>query len=56
MGNSARGRKFAPVVGLLGQPAWVWFAIQSKAWGLLLISIAYTLVYIRGAWQQWTQT
>lgn len=53
MGNSAKGRKWAPVVGLMGQPAWLAFAIQSKAWGLLIISIAYTLVYARGAWKQW---
>jgi hypothetical protein len=53
MGNSVRERKWAPVVGLLGQPAWLYYAIQSKAWGLLIISIAYTPVYARGAWKQW---
>lgn len=53
MGNNANLRKFAPVIGLAGQPFWAWFAWQSQAWGLGLLVLAYTLVYIRGAWVQW---
>lgn len=53
MGKSARGRKFAPLVGLCGQPFWIAFAVQSSAWGLLALSLAYSVVYVRGAWLQW---
>jgi len=53
MGNNPCLRKWAPVIGLAGQPAWGWFAWQSQAWGLGLLVLAYTLVYIRGAWVQW---
>ena len=51
-GKNAESRRWAPIVGLLGQPAWMIFAIQSDAWGLLLLSGAYTGVYARAAWVQ----
>ena len=53
MGNNARLRKWSPIIGLLGQPAWAWFAWQTQAWGLAVISVAYTLVYIQGIRIQW---
>lgn len=53
MGASARGRRWAPLIGLCGQPCWIVFAVQSKAWGLLVLALAYSAVYARGAWVQW---
>lgn len=53
MGHNARARRWAPVVGLCGQPFWIAFALQSSAWGLLALSLAYSAVYVRGAWVQW---
>ena len=53
MGNYARARRWAPVVGLCAQPFWIVFALQSSAWGLLALSLAYSAVYVRGAWVQW---
>jgi hypothetical protein len=52
-GHSQRARRWAPIVGLCGQPAWLAFAWQSQAWGLLVLSLAYTAVYARAAWVQW---
>jgi len=52
-GHSARGVRWAPIIGLCGQPFWVWFAISASAWGLLVLSVAYTGVYARGVWLQW---
>ncbi len=54
--ESQTARRWAPVVGLLGQPAWLWFAISTSAWGLLALSLAYTAVYVRGAWLNWRPT
>jgi hypothetical protein len=53
MGNNARARKWAPVVGLCGQPFWAAFAWQTQGWGLGVLVVAYTTVYARGAWVQW---
>ena len=52
-GRHESGRRWAPVVGLMGQPFWLWFAYGAQAWGLLVLSLAYTAVYVRGAWVQW---
>lgn len=53
MGHNPRARRWAPIVGLCGQPAWIAFAIGAEAWGLLALAIAYSAVYARGAWVQW---
>jgi hypothetical protein len=51
-GKSEKARRWACVVGLLGQPAWLYFAMSVNAWGLFVLSLAYTAVYARGAWIQ----
>lgn len=53
-GNSERGRWLSPLVGLMGQPFWLVFAWSSGAWGLFVVSVAFTLVYLRGLWIRWT--
>lgn len=53
MSNNPRLRKWAPIIGLAGQPFWAWFAWQAQAWGLGVLVLAYTAVYARGAWLQW---
>ena len=53
MGNNPRARRWAPIVGLCGQPFWIAFAIGALAGGLLVLSLAYSAVYVRGAWVQW---
>ena len=52
-GPNTRARRWAPLVGLCGQPFWIIFAVQSAAWGLLALSLAYSAVYVRGALVQW---
>ena len=51
--ESQTARRWAPVVGLAGQPAWLWFAVTSNAWGLSLLSLVYSAVSVRGIWVQW---
>lgn len=53
MGTGARGRRWAPLAGLCGQPFWMVYAVQSKGWGLLALACVYSAVYMRGAWLQW---
>jgi len=53
MGHNTTARKWAPIVGLCGQPFWFSFALDAGAWGLLVLVAAYTLVYLRGALIQW---
>lgn len=55
-GTDPQLRRWAPVVGLCGQPAWIAFAVGAQAWGLLALSIAYSAVYVRGIYLQWSNT
>lgn len=52
--KNERRRRWAPVCGLLGQPAWIAAALDSHQIGVLLINIAYTFVWARGFWIQWS--
>lgn len=53
MGNNPTGRRWAPIIGLAGQPFWFAFAIDAGAWGLLALVAAYSVVYLRGIYVQW---
>lgn len=53
LGDDPRARRWAPVVGLCGQPFWLAFAIETKGWGLGVLVAAYTVVYLRGVVVQW---
>lgn len=56
MGHNTTGRKLAPIIGLAGQPFWLAFALDTAAWGLLLLVGAYTVAYCRGILVQWGPT
>lgn len=52
-GHNTRARRWAPIVGLCGQPFWLLFSAQTQAWGLFTLSLVYSGVYVRGIWLQW---
>lgn len=51
---SPRLQRWAPVVGLCGQPFWLAHAISAEAWGVLAVAVGFTVVYARGCWVRWT--
>ena len=50
MGRNSTAKRWAPLVGLAGQPFWFAFAFSVDGWGLVVLCTAYTAVYARGAW------
>jgi hypothetical protein len=44
MGN---GNRAGPVVGLFGQIIWMWYALKTEQWGLVLGICMFTLVHAR---------
>jgi hypothetical protein len=52
-GHNATARRWAPVVGIVGQPFWAVFAYSTGAKGLGLLVVAYTINYGYGIWVQW---
>lgn len=48
-----RHRRWAPVVGLAGQPFWLIATISAHQWGMVAVCCCYTALYARGAWMAW---
>jgi len=44
-------KHFAPIVGLLGQPFWLYVTAHANQWGMFALCCAYTALYAKGAWQ-----
>jgi hypothetical protein len=53
MSDHVGARRWAPVVGLAGQPFWAIFAVGADAYGVVLLTIAYTGAYLVGFNAQW---
>jgi hypothetical protein len=46
-------RRWACVLGLLAQPAWFYETITAEQWGMVALSAAYTLAWLRGFHSYW---
>ncbi len=53
LSQNATHRKLAPIWGLIGQPFWFLATVPTEQWGMVALSIAYTLVYAHAAWVHW---
>jgi hypothetical protein len=54
----AMGRlpKWAPIFGLAGQPFWFWASVSHKQWGIVALSVVYTLGWARGIHTHWMKS
>lgn len=43
-------KRWGYLVGLMGQPFWIYAAIQSEQWGILLLTFWYCYAWSRGVW------
>lgn len=48
-----RQRRWAPAFGLASQPFWLYETASHEMWGMLLVSVAYTVVWGMGAVGTW---
>lgn len=46
--ESKRLRKIGFLVGIVGEPAWIYTTIVNEQWGILCLSIWYTINFVRG--------
>lgn len=51
--QSAARRRYAPIFGLAAQPFWVASALVSEQWGILILTLLYSAIWLRWAWTQW---
>ncbi len=48
-----RQRRWAPVLGLLGQPFWFIATIKGQQWGMVAICVLYSWAWGRGLYNNW---
>ena len=46
-------RRWAPVIGILAQPFWLWAAVKAGQWGIAALSIVYAFGWARGIRTYW---
>lgn len=46
-------RRWASVFGLLGQPFWIWAALDASQWGILALCGLYTFAWAKGLKEHW---
>lgn len=51
--SSPERRKWAPVLGLIGQPFWFYAAWKAQQFGIFVLCILYTISWARGVRTQW---
>ena len=48
--------RFGPVLGMISQPAWYIASIAAEQWGILFLSVLYTMSWCRGLYTHWGPT
>jgi hypothetical protein len=46
-------RRWAPIIGMLGQPFWVYETFLAQTWGIFVLSVAYLFVWASGIKKYW---
>lgn len=46
-------RKYACLFGMAGQPFWMTAAWSAQQWGILLLTVLYTVAWGKGIWLHW---
>lgn len=53
-GNENR-KKYACIFGLISQPFWFYSALQSDQWGIFILSLFYTAIWLIGFRNYWVK-
>lgn len=46
-------RRWAPIIGLVAQPAWLYASISAEQWGIAALSLVYAAGWARGIRTYW---
>lgn len=53
--EDAQRRRWAPVLGMLGQPFWVVETATNHQWGVLILTLFYAWAWGKGLWNSWVK-
>lgn len=51
--ESQKHQRYACLFGLAGQPFWLVSTYQAAQWGIFIVSIFYTLAWLKGVKRHW---
>lgn len=51
--TSLAQRRWAPIIGLIAQPAWLYASIKAEQWGIAALSLVYAAGWARGIRTYW---
>lgn len=46
-------RRWSSVFGLISQPFWFYASVTTEQWGIFLLSLLYTAVWVKGFYTHW---
>lgn len=49
-------RNYACIIGLCGQPAWIYLGVVSEQYIMLVLYLAYTFLWAKGVYTFWGKT
>lgn len=55
VGRKEKWRRWGYIIGLLGQPFWIYTSIHNKQWGILILSLWYGYAWAQGIWNFWVK-
>jgi hypothetical protein len=41
------------ILGMCGQPFWIYTTIQNEQWGILIMTLVYAYSWAQGIWNYW---
>lgn len=48
-------KRYAPIVGIVTTPFWMYSSYSSKQWGVLTLNIFIGIIYIYGFYNSWVK-
>lgn len=43
--GDAKTKRIGSVIGLIGQPFWLWHSVESNAWGVFILTLVFASSY-----------
>lgn len=53
VGRKEQWKKWGYILGLCGQPFWLYTSFTEKQWGIFILSIFYTYSWAQGIYNYW---
>lgn len=56
VGRKEHWKRWAYIIGLLGQPFWIYTTLSTKQYGMFVLTLFYTYSWAQGIYNYWIKT